>query len=180
MNRSGGVAAALLAEFGLDPGTCWSWSTISICRWARCVCARSGGPGTHNGLRDICEAVGTGFPAAPGRDSRDESITGDLADYVLGHFDGDEVGGPKPRFDRAADAVESVLRLGVEQTMNTFNRRRTVRSAGSDRGRYRAGDLQIAWRLSCQSIRHRCCRGNRARPKFKIQNSKLRILIPGS
>ena len=82
---------------------------------------RSGGPGTHNGLRDVCERIGSDFPrlrlGVRGSDPWD-----DLAEYVLSSFEADEESQLAPMIGHAADAVEAVLRDGVESAMNRFNR----------------------------------------------------------
>lgn len=121
MNRSGGVIQPLLEDFGLDPDRMLVVvDDIDLPLGALRLRAR-GGPGTHNGLRDICDAVGTGFPRLR-VGIRGTNIDCDLADYVLGPFDADEAEVAESSIRRAADALESVLRLGVERTMNTFNR----------------------------------------------------------
>ncbi len=89
-----------------------------------------GGPGTHNGLRDLCEALGTDFPRLR-VGIRGAVVDDDLADYVLGRFAPDESARAAEAIDRAADAVERVLQIGVEQAMNTANRQRfRVETAG--------------------------------------------------
>ena len=82
----------------------------------------AGGPGTHNGMRDICRAVGAGFPRLR-VGVRGDGIGGDLADYVLEPFDSDETELAKSMIDRAADAVETALRDGFERAMNIYNRK---------------------------------------------------------
>ena len=121
MNRSGGPAAAVLADFGLDPQNMLVVvDDIDLPLGTLRLRAR-GGPGTHNGLRDLCEALGTDFPRLR-VGIRGEGVAGDLADYVLGRFDADEIDLAEATIDRAADAVESTLWIGVERTMNTVNR----------------------------------------------------------
>lgn len=122
MNRSGGVIQFLLAEYGLDASRVLVVvDDIDLPLGALRLRPR-GGPGTHNGLRDICRVVGTDFPRLR-VGIRGTAIAGDLADYVLAPFAGDEFGRVRTAIDSAADAVESVLRFGVAQTMNTCNRR---------------------------------------------------------
>jgi PTH1 family peptidyl-tRNA hydrolase len=81
----------------------------------------SGGPGTHNGLRDLCEKLGTGFPRLR-VGVRGSGPSGDLADYVLSPFVGAEADQAAVAVARSADAVESALRDGFERAMNRFNR----------------------------------------------------------
>jgi len=121
MNRSGGPAAALLEDFGLDPQNMLVVvDDIDLPLGTLRLRAR-GGPGTHNGLRDLCETLGTGFPRLR-VGIRGHEVSGDLADYVLERFDADEIDLAEAAIGRAAEAVESTLRIGVERTMNTVNR----------------------------------------------------------
>jgi len=122
MNRSGEVAYMLLEEFELAPSDMLVVvDDIDLPLGALRLRAR-GGPGTHNGLRDICRAVGTDFPRLR-VGIRGAVVEGDLADYVLGPFEPEEAEPAAAAIDRAADAVDEVLRFGVERAMNTVNRR---------------------------------------------------------
>jgi len=80
----------------------------------------SGGPGTHNGLRDLCRIIGTGFPrlrVGVGGGGK----PADLADYVLSTFDPDELKTVEKMVGRAADAAEFAVREGLERAMNRHN-----------------------------------------------------------
>jgi PTH1 family peptidyl-tRNA hydrolase len=122
MNRSGGVARALLQDLDLElPNMLVVVDDIDLPLGTLRLRTR-GGPGTHNGLRDICRAVGTDFPRLR-IGIRGVEVDGDLADYVLDRFAPDESTGAAAAIDRAADAVDRVLQVGVEQAMNTVNRR---------------------------------------------------------
>ena len=82
---------------------------------------RGGGDGGHNGLRSITAALGSkeyvrvrfGIGRPPGRM--------DPADYVLREFAAAERKDLGFHVDRAADAVEAVLRDGLEIAQNQFN-----------------------------------------------------------
>ena len=82
---------------------------------------RGGGDGGHNGLRSISAALGSkeyvrvrfGIGRPPGRM--------DPADYVLREFGAAERKDLGFHIDRAADAVEMVLRDGLETAQNAFN-----------------------------------------------------------
>ena len=79
-----------------------------------------GGPGTHNGVRSIVQALGTrefprlrvGIGATVGLEARD---------YVLGDFSSDEWTAFEGARDRAAEAIETYLRHGLSVAMNRFN-----------------------------------------------------------
>ena len=121
MNRSGRVAGALLMEMALEPANMLVVVDDIDLPLGNLRLRMRGGPGTHNGLRDISAAVGTDYPRLR-VGVRGPGIGGDLAEYVLGRFEGEENAAAEAVIQRAADAVESVLRVGVERSMNTVNR----------------------------------------------------------
>lgn len=121
MNRSGGAARWLLEEFDATPDTMLVVVDDVDLPLTSLRLRRSGGPGTHNGLRDLCEKVGTGFPRLR-VGVRGDDLCGDLADYVLSPFSGAEAEAANAAVARAADAVEAALRDGFEAAMNVFNR----------------------------------------------------------
>ncbi len=122
MNRSGGVAAELLCDLCLEPETMLVIVDDVDLPLGQLRLRLGGGPGTHNGMRDMCRAVGTGFPRLR-VGVRGAGIGGDLADYVLEPFDPDETEAAEVMIARAADAVEMALCDGFERAMNTYNRR---------------------------------------------------------
>jgi len=85
-------------------------------------CKLGGGDGGHNGLRSIRAALGTGdflrvrvgIGRPPGRM--------DAADHVLRGFSGAERKELPVVLGEAADAVESLVTLGLESTQNAYNR----------------------------------------------------------
>jgi PTH1 family peptidyl-tRNA hydrolase len=121
MNRSGTAARRLLADFEVQAEDMLVVVDDVDLPLGALRLRISGGPGTHNGLRDLCDALGTGFPRLRvGVGGAEDGV--DLADYVLSPFSPDE----RPRADaavqRAADAVDVVLRDGFERAMNQYNR----------------------------------------------------------
>jgi len=121
MNRSGEAARWLLEEFGLTPESMLVVVDDVDLPLAQLRLRRSGGPGTHNGLRSLCEEVGTGFPRLR-VGVRGDDLIGDLADYVTSPFTDDETGAGEGAVERAADAVETALRDRFESAMNAYNR----------------------------------------------------------
>ncbi|MDP2311337.1 MAG: aminoacyl-tRNA hydrolase [Pseudomonadota bacterium] len=79
-----------------------------------------GGHGGHNGIRDIHRLVGTEFVRVRVGVGRPPEKM-DPADWVLAPWSAAESAALDPLLDSAVDAVESVVRVGVTQTMNTFN-----------------------------------------------------------
>ncbi len=121
MNRSGAAARRLLAEFEVRvEDTLVVVDDVDLPLGTLRIRV-SGGPGTHNGLRDLCDALGAGFPrlrvGVGGAEQR-----ADLAEYVLSPFSPDEQTRADAAVQRAADAVEVALRDGLERAMNTYNR----------------------------------------------------------
>ena len=80
-----------------------------------------GGDNGHNGLRSIRAALGTGdfyrvrvgVGRPPGRQ--------DPADYLLSNFSASQRQDLALEVDRAADAVESLIEVGLEKTQSRFN-----------------------------------------------------------
>ena len=91
-----------------------------------------GGSGGHRGMQSIIEYLGTNdFPRIRlgiGRPKNEAEglrlkAEGDVADYVLSPFNSEEKGMLKQMLDRAKEAVEVVLKDGIEKAMNRFNKK---------------------------------------------------------
>jgi len=121
MNHSGEAALWLLEEFEATPERMLVVVDDIDLPLASLRLRPSGGPGTHNGLRDLCERVGTGFPRLR-VGVRGSDLSGDLADYVLSPFAAVEIRAAHAAVARAADAVEMALRDGFDAAMNVYNR----------------------------------------------------------
>jgi peptidyl-tRNA hydrolase, PTH1 family len=82
-----------------------------------------GGHGGHNGIRHICQILGTGdfvrIKLGVGR----PQPGGDVARYVLRTFNAEEKKTLTSLVEQAARSVESVLEQGAPVAMNEFNRR---------------------------------------------------------
>jgi PTH1 family peptidyl-tRNA hydrolase len=87
---------------------------------------RGGGTAGHHGLDSIVERYGSNFARIRVGVGRAPDGT-DTAEYVLSRFEDEEGEIVAAAVERAADAVECVLRAGEETAMNRFN----VRSHGS-------------------------------------------------
>jgi PTH1 family peptidyl-tRNA hydrolase len=80
-----------------------------------------GGDNGHNGLRSLRASLGTGdfyrvrvgVGRPPGRQ--------DPADYLLSNFSASQRQDLALEVDRAADAVESLMQVGLERTQSAFN-----------------------------------------------------------
>jgi PTH1 family peptidyl-tRNA hydrolase len=80
-----------------------------------------GGDNGHNGLRSLRSSLGTGefyrVRAGVGRPPGRQ----DPADFVLSNYSAAERKELVFQVDRAADAVESLLEVGLERTQGQFN-----------------------------------------------------------
>lgn len=122
MNRSGRAVVRLLHRHRLEPSQLLVVvDDVDLPLGSLRLRAR-GGPGTHNGLRDICSLIGEGFPRLR-VGVRGEQPWQDLAEYVLAPFTPTEEELVADMVRRAADAVQTAVTGGVERAMSDFNRR---------------------------------------------------------
>ena len=81
-----------------------------------------GSAGGHNGLKNIIQHLGTDqFPRVRVGVGQKPHPDYDLADWVLGKFQGEDKKVMDAAVKRAADAVECILKEGVDRAMNRFN-----------------------------------------------------------
>ncbi len=81
-----------------------------------------GSAGGHNGLKSIIQHLGTDqFPRLRVGVGQKPHPDYDLADWVLGKFQGEDKKTMDAAVKRAADAVECLLREGPERAMSQFN-----------------------------------------------------------
>lgn len=113
MNLSGGPVAALLNFYRIEPTQLIVVHDELDIPFDRLKIKFGGGHGGHNGIRDIISAVGTGdftrvrvgIGRPPGRQS--------AADFVLRDFASPERAVLPNLLTDAADAVESIARVGL-------------------------------------------------------------------
>ena len=120
MNRSGDAVALFCAGEGVEPGQCLVVVDEVEFPLGQLRLRDRGGPGTHNGLRSLVEAVGEGFPRLR-LGIRGERAWDDLAEYVLAPFSADERDAVTAMVGRAADCVEAALRVGLARAASEFN-----------------------------------------------------------
>lgn len=121
MNLSGGPVANLVKFFGIDVGHVIAVHDEIDVPFDTVKIKRGGGEGGHNGLRDISKALGTkdylrvrvGVGRPPGRM--------ETADYVLRDFSKDEKKDLPFLVDTAADAVEELVKNGLEAAERKFH-----------------------------------------------------------
>ena len=121
MNASGRAVRALADYFALDTRDIFVIVDDIDLAFGQLRIRKSGGPGTHNGMRSLVSHLQSeDFPRLRLGIS-DDRPRGELADFVLGDF-------PKilqPQLDdilsRAAGAVEDYLSRGIDYSMNRNN-----------------------------------------------------------
>lgn len=122
MNRSGDAVYMAARSYRILPEHILVVADDTALDPGRLRIRRQGSAGGHNGLKSIIMRLGTGgFPrikigvgAPPHEDF-------DLADWVLGKPKGKERDAVQSAIAEAAEAVEVVIREGVEAAMGRFN-----------------------------------------------------------
>jgi peptidyl-tRNA hydrolase, PTH1 family len=121
MNESGRSIGAATKFFKVDPGDLLVVHDDVDLEPGRIQARLGGGLAGHNGLRSIAQAIGTNdflrLRIGVGRPGRGDQRS--VADYVLGNFepeiDADAL------IERAADAVETIARDGLEEAQRRYN-----------------------------------------------------------
>jgi len=81
-----------------------------------------GSAGGHNGLKNIIQHLGTDqFPRIRVGVGEKPHPDYDLADWVLGKFVGEDKKAIDAAVKRAADAIECIIKEGIDRGMNKFN-----------------------------------------------------------
>lgn len=87
----------------------------------------SGAPGSHNGLKNICEQLGTEQYARLRFGLGDDFERGRQIDYVLGKFTQEQETLLPELLDNATDAIEKYILEGIQSAMNAFNTARKAK-----------------------------------------------------
>jgi PTH1 family peptidyl-tRNA hydrolase len=120
VNLSGKAAKALLQRFSLSPEELLVVCDDVALPLGRIRIRRKGSDGGHNGLRSIIKELGTeNFPRLRVGIGR-EGIK-DLVGYVLGEFEREEMEILEKVLEVAVDAVECIIKEGIEEAMNKYN-----------------------------------------------------------
>lgn len=83
-----------------------------------------GSHGGHNGLRNISEVLGHNEYARLRFGIGDEFHSGHQVNYVLGEWAGEEKAELPGKFDECIEIIKSFGTIGVERTMNYFNKKK--------------------------------------------------------
>ena len=121
MNRSGPPVARVRAFYRIPLENILAVHDDLDIELGKMKFIRSGGPGGHNGVRSMIEALGTrAFPRLKtGIDRPPPEIAADR--YVLGRFPREQMPFVERVIETAAEAVLSFIEQGLDEAMNRFN-----------------------------------------------------------
>ena len=123
MNLSGVAVRMLLEKYECDPAEMIVLTDEVDLPWGMLRIRERGSGGTHNGLKSIVAALGTGEFIRVRLGIQPEKIWGDLSDYVLSKLRRAERETAGQMVADATDAVELIMTEGVNKAMSKFNRR---------------------------------------------------------
>lgn len=122
MNDSGHSVRRLLQRYRLDPKDLLVVYDDIDLPLGRIRIRPGGGPGTHNGMRSVVAEIGSeSFPRVR-LGIHPAGARGDLVDHVLSPFADGEKEQAEQMVTRAAEAIEVLVRDGIERAMERFNR----------------------------------------------------------
>ena len=122
MNLSGGAGGEAARFYKIPPERILVISDDVALPQGKLRIRRSGSAGGHNGLKDIIAHLGgDGFPRIKVGVGGKPHPDSDMADWVLGKFTGQDKKVMEEAIKRAADAVETLLKSGVDQAMARYN-----------------------------------------------------------
>lgn len=82
---------------------------------------KAGGPGTHNGMKSVCERLNSEkFPRIRVGIGK-SNIKQDLINYVIGYMDNETKEILDKATDKASEAVFEIISNGIDMAMNKFN-----------------------------------------------------------
>lgn len=122
MNLSGESVRAIVDYYQIDPEEelIVIYDDVSL-DVGQLRIRKKGSAGGHNGMKSLIRMLGTDafMRIRIGVGAKPERM--ELADYVLGHFAGEEQEEIRGAVKEAADAVEVILTDGVDAAMNRYN-----------------------------------------------------------
>lgn len=122
MNLSGEAVKAVSAYFDIPVDHIIIVSDDVYLERGRLRVRSKGSAGGHNGLKNIIENLGSEdflrvrIGIGPKKDERQ-----DLVDFVLGHFDKDELELMEKIYEEAAKAILSIIDEGLPKAMDRYN-----------------------------------------------------------
>ena len=122
MNLSGEAVRPAADFYKISPDHVLVISDDTALAVGRLRIRRGGSAGGHNGLKSIIQHLGTDqFPRIRVGVGEKPNPDYDMADWVLGRFQGEDKKAIDAAVKRAADAVECLIGEGVDRAMNRFN-----------------------------------------------------------
>ena len=119
MNLSGGAVGEAARFYKIPPERILVLSADVALPQGKLRTRRPGAAGGHNGLKDIIAHLGgDGFPRSKVGVGGKPHPDSDMADWVLGKFTGQDKKVMEAALKRAADALETLLKSGVDQAMS--------------------------------------------------------------
>lgn len=126
MNRSGESVAPACQSLGIKPGDLIVIHDEIDLAFGCLRIKVGGGHGGHNGLRSLGAALGeTGYRRLRMGVGRPPA-GGDVSGHVLSRFNAMERTLLERYIETAADALELLLRVGVQEAMNRYNNREVL------------------------------------------------------
>jgi PTH1 family peptidyl-tRNA hydrolase len=123
MNLSGVAIRMLLEKYECDPAEMIVLTDEVDLPWGMLRIRERGSAGTHNGLKSIVSALGSGEFIRVRLGIKPEKIWGGLRDYVLSKLSRADREIAGQMVTEAIDAVELIITEGVDKAMSKFNRR---------------------------------------------------------
>jgi peptidyl-tRNA hydrolase, PTH1 family len=123
MNLSGVAVRMLLEKYECDPAEMIVLTDEVDLPWGMLRIRERGSAGTHNGLKSIVSALGSGEFIRVRLGIKPERIWGELRDYVLSKLSRADREIAGQMVTDATDAVELIITEGVGKAMSKFNRR---------------------------------------------------------
>jgi PTH1 family peptidyl-tRNA hydrolase len=129
MNLSGISARELLGKYELGPEALLAIYDERDLPWGMIRIGKHGRPGTHNGAKSLTSSLGTQEFARLRLGCGPDHPVGDLADYVLRPMKKAQLEVAAEMIVTAGDAVEMILKEGMDAAMNKYNRRKPSEAA---------------------------------------------------
>lgn len=122
MNLSGEAVRQAVDFYKIQPDHVLVISDDTALAVGRLRIRKGGSAGGHNGLKNIIQHLGTDqFPRIRVGVGEKPHPDYDMADWVLGKFQGEDQKTISLAVKRAADAVECLIQDGIDRAMNRFN-----------------------------------------------------------
>ncbi len=124
MNRSGESVIKITNFYKIAPKDCLVICDDLDTAFGKIRIRKSGGPGTHNGLKSLTRVMGTDYPRIRvGIENRDPELLTkiDASAYVLGKFNKEEDNSLKDIIRLATEASKLIILDEIDEAMNKFN-----------------------------------------------------------